>query len=328
MDDRGDPQTGSNALLREALSWIVRLTSGEATAADADSLARWRARSPEHERSFVQALCLREALREAGQEIAAQPDTAVQSVQRWQEKSRGVSRRLLLGGALAASAASVGGLLIARPPLGLWPSFSELSADYRTATGERRQVALSDGTRLDLNTQTSIVVRSSQGQRQIELIAGEAAVSAAAKPLVVLAAETLTTAERSRFNIRFFGEAVRVTCLAGSVAVAWRSRKIDLQPGQQIVYSADEIDEPAMVDPNVVVAWQQGLLIFKDEPLAAVIEEVNRYRVGKIILTKRELEALPVNGVFHLSRLDGVIAQVRSLGAEVTTLPGGFVLLS
>ena len=46
------------------------------------------------------------------------------------------------------------------------------------------------------------------------------------------------------------------------------------------------------------------------------------------ILTKAALGSLPVNGVFHLDRLDGVIAQLRALGAEVTTLPGGFVLLS
>ena len=109
---------------------------------------------------------------------------------------------------------------------------------------------------------------------------------------------------------------------------AWRSRAIALEPGQQVAYSPEVLEEPAEIDPAVVVAWQQGLLIFKDEPLAAVIEEVNRYRLGKIILTKRELESLRVNGVFHLDRLDGVIAQVRSLGAEVTTLPGGFVLLS
>ncbi|WP_375595210.1 FecR domain-containing protein [Algihabitans albus] len=325
MGDRGDPEAGSDALMQEALSWIVRLTSGEATAADADSLARWRAQSSEHERSFVQALCLREALRAAGKEIAELPDSAVQAARYPQQRRRVFNRRVLLGGAVAASAA---GVLIARPPLGLWPSFSELSADYRTGTGERREVLLPDGARLDLNTQTSIVVRSSQGQRQVELIAGEAAISAAASPFVLLAAEARTTAEQARFNVRLLGDRVQVTCLSGSVAVMWRSRAITLEPGQQVAYSPEVLEEPAEIDPAVVVAWQQGLLIFKDEPLAAVIEEVNRYRLGKIILTKRELESLRVNGVFHLDRLDGVIAQVRSLGAEVTTLPGGFVLLS
>ena len=320
MADRKGPDPESDALLAEAFDWVVRLTSGDATVADAEALARWRAQSQAHERSFAEALRLRNALQVAGREVAdppAAPPTAGAA-------TPVIGRRALLGGALAASAA---GLLLARPPLDLWPSFTELSADYRTGTGERREVVLADGTLLDLNTRTSIVLRSSADGPRIELIAGEAAVATAGAPVVVVAGPGGAAAARARFNIRHVGARVGVTCLEGAVDVHWRELSVALGPDRQVVYTADGLGSPRPVDPATVTAWQDGLLVFNDEPLAAVIDEVNRYRAGKIILTKAALGSLPVNGVFHLDRLDGVIAQLRALGAEVTTLPGGFVLL-
>jgi ferric-dicitrate binding protein FerR (iron transport regulator) len=43
-------------LIRDALAWVVRLKSGEATLADAERLADWRSRSPAHESAFRDAV--------------------------------------------------------------------------------------------------------------------------------------------------------------------------------------------------------------------------------------------------------------------------------
>jgi ferric-dicitrate binding protein FerR (iron transport regulator) len=43
-------------LARDALAWILRLKSGEATLADAEHLLDWRAKSPAHESAFRDAL--------------------------------------------------------------------------------------------------------------------------------------------------------------------------------------------------------------------------------------------------------------------------------
>jgi len=43
-------------LIRDALAWVVRLTSGEATLIEAEQLIDWRARSPTHERAFREAM--------------------------------------------------------------------------------------------------------------------------------------------------------------------------------------------------------------------------------------------------------------------------------
>jgi transmembrane sensor len=84
-----------------------------------------------------------------------------------------------------------------------------------------------------------------------------------------------------------------------------------------------------VVDLAQVDAWRRGLLIFSDEPLSQVVDEINRYRPGRIVLANRRLGGIPVNAVFQLDRMDRALSQIREVAdARVTTLPGGVVMLS
>jgi transmembrane sensor len=310
-------------LTHEALEWVIRLKSGEATVADGAALQHWRGQSAAHENAFREAVELWRTLGAVAREISHDEQVARPLARRL------LGRRALLGGAIAASAA---GYLIVRPPLDLWPSLAELSADYRTAKGEMRHLALEQDVSLEMNTLTSIAVRSTQQEERIELISGEATIRtgrAASKPLVLIAAGGRITAVDANFNARCIGGAVSVTCVNGEVEVEQGAHSVRLVAGMQVGYSADGMANPVAVDPAHATAWRNGLLIFENRPLAQVIEEVNRYRPGKIILANGSLGGRLVSGTFHLDRLDDVIGQVmQAFGAHVTTLPAGVVLLS
>jgi transmembrane sensor len=311
----------------EALDWVIRLTSGMATTADAEALSRWRSQSPAHSEAFAEALRLRHALRHAGREFEDGCRQVMIAPRSRELRRHLVSRRAVMGGALAAAAA---GWMIVRPPFALWPSFVELTADYRTGTGERRHLALVEGISLEMNTQTSIAVRSVESETQVELISGETEVSTRrdpAMPFVLIAAGGRSTAAQARFNIRQDQGTVCVTCIEGAVEVARLSGAVRLLPGQQVIYDERGLRPVVSTDTDQATAWRAGLLVFHDTPLAHVLDEVNRYRPGKIILTDQRLGRRPFNGIFHLDRLDGVIAQLQKLGVAVTSLPGGIVLL-
>jgi len=325
MADFDDALARDDSLLSEAFDWVIRLKSGEARVDDAKALARWRAKSPKHDMSFVRAVRLSDALGQAGKELLAEHPAEAKVVPFQPKRERVWGRRAFIGGALAASTI---GVLMVRPPMKLWPSVKELAADFRTAPGEQRNIPLPDGSSIGLNTRTSISVRSGAEGQEVELISGEAMVAAEDRPVAVLAAGGRSEGRLARFNIRYLETAVCVTCLSGNVDIAVRDDRVKLTPRQQVTYSKDRIAPPVSIDPTAVTAWRNRLLIFKKEPLSRVVEEVNRYRKGRIILTNADLEDLLVNGVFHIDRLDGVIAQIRALGAEITELPGGVVLLS
>lgn len=223
--------------------------------------------------------------------------------------------------------------MMVHPPLGAWPSLDELSAGYRTGKGEQRDVAVSSDVSVKLNTQTSLSVLSTGNNPRIELISGEAAVTArrASDSLVVIAGSGQVSAAQADFNVRCLDGAVLTTCLDGVVTVAQGGRSVQLVRNQQIAYStASPMGAlPSSTDPLIATAWRDKLLVFRDQPLTDVVHEVNRYRPGKIVVTNTALGQRLVNGTFHTDQLDDFVAQVRQLfRADVRSLPGGIVLLS
>jgi len=316
-------------LLDEALDWIVRLKTGAPTRADVMALQRWREQDPAHEAAFKAAARLYRHAGIAARELAGEPATPATVVPMAARPRRIMTRRAMLGGAVAAAAASY---MVVHPPLGLWPSLEELSADYRTGKGEQRHVVVAPNVSLELNTQTSVALRGAQDETRIELISGEASVAAKlgpSKSLVMLAGDGRITASQADFNARCIDGVVAVACLGGAVTVTHGGKTVELRPSEQVSYSSTGMDAAAPVEADQVLAWRSGLIIVRDRPLASVVDEVNRYRSGKIIVTNAELRRRVVNGTFQLDRLDHFVAQVEQLfGARVTSLPGGVVLLS
>lgn len=312
-----DPTISAEAqksLKREARQWLVLLTSGRATATDAEALKRWCDRSPDHARAFAEANLLWDSLAMAAERPAHR---------------RVLSRRAVFAGAGAAAAA---GFFVLRPPLDLWPSAAELSADYRTGTGERKRIALEAGVSIDLNTRTSLNLRGESDDDRLELVSGEAAIATAktlTAPLVVTAAGGQVRVTDGQFNVRCDQTRAVVTCERGSVAIDYAGRAVALGDGRQIAYANGALEMAAAVDPSVVMAWRKGQLVFRQTPLAEVVGEINRYRSGRIMLMNDALGRRLVEARVTLDRIDDLIVLIReAYGARVTTLPGGVVVLS
>jgi transmembrane sensor len=70
------------------------------------------------------------------------------------------------------------------------------------------------------------------------------------------------------------------------------------------------------------------MLVFRNAPLVSVIDEVNRYRLGRIILVDSSLGQRLVSARFEIKRLDTVMAQISHVfNVPIKTLPGGLVLV-
>ena len=310
-------------LEQEAHRWVRRLASGEATVAEAKALQSWRDDSAAHAAAFSEAKQFWQAFGPAGHSLREDTQRARHS----QHLSSPIGRRAMIGGALAAS---VAGVMIARPPLGLWPSFSELQADYRTGIGEQRRIAVNADVTVQLNSKTSLSVAAGDADL-INLIAGEASFGTTrrVRPFTVAAAGGEVTAVNARFDIRLRDDGACVTCLAEAVEVTHRGESVMLAPHQRVTYGDRGLAPVVSIEPVQAAAWQEGLMIFNMTPLAEVIEELNRYRSGRIVLLNSEAGQAPVNGRFRIDRPDEALVQIeRAFGVRRRTLPGGLVLLS
>jgi transmembrane sensor len=297
-------------LQSEAHDWLILLTSGRATVADGQALRAWCDQRPEHARAFAEAKSLWQGLGAASRQMV---------------KPRHLGRRVFIGGALAASAAL---FMVSRLVPG---SFAGLNADYQTRVGEQRSVDLGNGLTLELNTQTRLNHRTlPAGMQDIELLGGEIEVQATAQVSVrVQAGSGWMAAQGARFNVRTTGESTCVTCLEGSVQLDVQGQRLSLIQGRQVSYESGVLSAQQTFDPAVITAWTQQLLVFNDATLTSVIDEINRYRPGMLVLLNHELGQRKVQARFRLDQLAGVASLIRdAYGAKCTELPGGVVLLS
>lgn len=324
-------------LQQQAHDWLLRLHGAPVTQADADAFRRWRALDARHAVAFAQARALWNALDPALQSgsvsapaSAPAPTAPVHlprpgSTGHARPRRVNLKRRAFLGGAVAAAA---GGWLAVRSPLGMWPELDALGADYRTATGEQRHldihgIGVAMGTRTDLRRIDGGDIALGQGEAQFSLPARGSAGFA-----VHVDGARVTPAAGARINVRCVGADVRVTCLAGAAVLARGARTVTLQPGWQARLGGDRIASVAQVATDRIDAWRQGWLVADDQPLAEVVEEINRYRRGRIVITGAALQTRRVQARIPLRDLDTFIALVRDVyGARVVNMPGGVVLL-
>lgn len=322
MTEPADKLSDLDPVMREAIAWVARLRSGEATTADAEALNEWRKLGAHHEAAFRQAALLWRNFAAVG----AGTDGELDHIGR----NRQISRRIFIGGSLA-TAAGVAGLMAVQPPFGLWPSLQEFSANYRTGKGEQRQVTFGPAISFKLNTLTSIADKSTPDQQRIELISGEALIDARLskqKPLIVIAGNGRVLASRAKFNARCINGVTSIACLDGAVEIEQHAHAVRLEAGQELAYSAEKFGAQDKVDLAEVTSWETGLLIFHDRPLTAVVDEINRYRAGRIIVLNPELGQRIIDATFHVDHLDNFLVQAQQLfGAKVTNLPGGIALL-
>jgi len=310
------------AIEAEARAWARHLATGRPTTVDAQAFLQWRAQSPAHTLAWAEAS---RDWRNVGQ-IAhafrvrqAHPETAPVSSQ----------RRWFLGAA-ASAVATLGVAAVAAPPLGLWPSWSELDADYRTAIGEQRDILLDGQVRLLLNTRTSVALRPEAGMTRIELIAGEAAVQNPRRdPMEIVAGEGRIRLEAGEVEVRWLaGGKVRVFCTEGRAELRHPAQRLALQARDEVSYGSARVGAPSQVAVNGESAWRHGVVVFDDMALPDAVDEINRYRPGRVVLLGDRLAQQHISGRFRIGALDQAIAQIQQLyGADIRTL-GNMVVLS
>ncbi len=297
------------AVLQRAAEWMARLWSDDASVADADACAAWRAAHPEHERAWARLQRFTQQFDALPREVAR---GALAPVPR---HATGRRRALQLLGLIAAG----GGAALLTQESDVW---QRAASDYRTAVGETRAIVLADGTQLVLDTASAIDVRYSASERRIVLRAGAILVTSAHetapvyRPLLVATPQGTATALGTRFSVRLDDDASQVAVFQGAVAlqpVRDGAPALHLQAGQQAGYTRHAVHDVAGVEDSAA-AWADGSLVAERMRLDQLLAELGRYRHG-VLRCDASIAALRVTGVFSLRDTD------RSLANLALSLP-------
>jgi transmembrane sensor len=208
-----------------------------------------------------------------------------------------------------------------------------MRADYYTVVGEVRSITLADGTRVDLNTDSAIVVRYSQAERRIRLLRGEAFFDVSRnpkRPFVVDASSLTATALGTQYGVRAalgdsFGD---VQVEQGGVEVISSRDQIVLEAGGVARLTAPGHLASTTADVANETAWRSGKLVFSGQPLRDVLATLERYRYGRIVVLDSTAAEQRVSGIFDLNDTDQALrALEENLPVSVTHLTGLMVVV-
>jgi transmembrane sensor len=236
---------------------------------------------------------------------------------RWVRSKRfAIAHRLAI--AAGVLVAVIGGLFV-------WTQQPDV---YSTRAGERRVVTLSDGSQVALDARSEVKVRYSAHARELTLASGQARFDVAhdiERPFSVTADGHRVIATGTSFNVDMFGPSLLVTLIEGHVVVSSSTptfsqptnidSQIDhiiLDAGEQVVFSPQAPPSVAHVNLGQATAWENGEVVFENDPLPIVVARINRYARHGVVIADTQTSELRISGVFHTGDIDGFVSTIAA----------------
>lgn len=295
--------------------WAARIEGGRLSNSDQTKLNAWLAQSPQH-RALLSEYCqfsadlevTLPALVEVG--AIALPSVSAPRKKWW-------TSPWTISSALAAAACVTLALWVAQP--------RNVHQTVATSVGQRQTMTLPDGTRIELNAQTSLLIENTRAERHVRLADGEIFLTVSkdkSRPFIVETPNGSVRVTGTIFDVRSEGsDALKVTVVEGSVqvrpgefATGHGQSPVSLTAGDQLSASASgvsvtNIPASALDDQ---LAWRQGQVVFDGVPLREALARFAHYH-GRGITATPDASQLKVGGRFSLDDLDGFFSALETI---------------
>ena len=316
------------------IDWCLRLSDGTMSPQDRAQLHDWLAGDPTRGEQLGVALAAWDAVEAAADapEMLVLRREALGAVHRagqrrwlrtWFAPSPVLWARPMLWAIAAALvlALSLGSLL-------RWHGGRE---EYRTGIGERRVIALADGSRLSLDADSVVTVAFTAQRRNIVLEQGRARFKVAKDPLrpfAVRSGRNVIVATGTEFSVERLSQEVRVALFEGHVAVLrdtpqGQTNEIVRRDGRR--FTAERALTPGFeiglpvsgtigsIGPAIGNdGWGAEQVSFTSETLGTAAERMNRYAERRRITVDPDVADVRISGVFNIGDVDAVAQAIAA----------------
>jgi transmembrane sensor len=319
--------------MHTAAIWWTQLRDPEPSTDLLERWNAWMAADPANAQAFAQLNALGEAI------AHAPSGQRQQLIDEFAPRRAARPRRPRLAAAAAVIGLALGGWWLLRGGLDM----AAPSRQYTSAVGEDRDIHLADGTAVQLGAASTLTTRYAADRRDIDLRAGEAFFTVTHdgdRPFVVTAGPLHIEDLGTAFNVRRTGQRVSVAVTEGrvrlspsdgaSLGASAASGRLDLVAGQRAEYDpatgAISVSEVAV---EHAAAWRRHRLEFVNEPLSAVLANVNRYSHQPIQLADPRLGELMFTGTVDTTTIDSWVGALPHVfPVQVSTFADHVVLSS
>ena len=326
--------TRATDIEQRASEWMIRSEGGDFTDGQRADMERWL-ENPRHKITFLR---IREAWRRASRMRSARPldgnvdpdllKNADLSLRTGNDTNKsGWPFRIAAAAALTLIIYLVGlaGWITLQPPDWI---------KYTTSVGGYENIALADGSGIQLNTDSEIRARLTAHVREIQLIRGEALFQVAndrQRPFTIKAANVAVhvnqvdeTAAALVVRLRT-PSTVDISVTRGSVRLEPEERLFDIAFRHSAVPVSTIVEgDMAAIRPEGVhltrvgleelnrkLSWTAGLLSFQGETLSEVTDEFNRYNRKHLIVTDPSIANRRIGGAFQATDPESFVSALR-----------------
>jgi len=339
---------------------IDRLISGDADSGDAAALQALFERHPDQRTWYdVQRDAVRarfrfgtppdvadsfERLRSLMPHVDAA--SATQVVEPW-GRVLGATRLFLAGGrhatndlrrygfGLMAGVAAIALMMVASVKMS---SFFSAGADasqshfYATARGQRTAVVLPDGSRVMLTPETQLRFSTdARGARQVDLT-GEAFFSVAPqahRPFIVRTGSVMTRVLGTNFDVRHYSNEseTQVAVTSGRVEIGGQFTPVVLVAGAVGRMTDSSVVVSVNGNADGIASWTEGHLVFRDIPVATMLQALGRWYGYEFHLTDSTLAASHVWIGLNADQPSAALNTVKAVLGVTMTFDGNVVTL-
>jgi transmembrane sensor len=306
----------------KAAAWFGRRNFWVWREEDQTEFERWLAQSPSHEIAYWRLV---------GAWSRTERLSALHRPARAPVASSGVFSPFIRRAVAAFGVASILGAAA-------WAYLSEPSARiFQTPLGGRQALTFSDGTVVELNTDTVLRARIDSRHRSAELIRGEAyfkirhddrdpfVVTAVGHRIVDLGTEFVIRADAGQIRVSLVTGRARIEAAVGSN----QPPAMELTPGDVATASATSlsISRKSAVELSNNIAWRRGLLVFKYTPLREAVAEINRYNDEKLVIADASVAGRTIYGTIPTQDVQAFVrVTTGALGLHVEKRGTEFVI--
>ena len=282
----------------QAVTWLVRLTSGDITSDELAAFARWRQADSRHETALAEARVLWVSMG-MSLENYYQPD-ALNGISPHEQARRRLWRWQVM---LPTAGLLLFSVMMTQNWLSRW------QYDHYTASGEQRMLSLDDGSRMWLDADSAADVRVNSGQRFVRLARGEAffdVVHNPVQPFIVDAGVGEVKVLGTAFGVQRDGDGMVVTVERSKVKLSRKDHPdMQLNANQQAeLHNGLDSAKITTVNAGQVLSWHQGQLVFEEQPLGSILATLKRYDKRVIVFNNDRLAAIKLNAIIDINHLD------------------------
>lgn len=282
----------------EAAGWFVRLRDAALSDAERRDFSAWLRQSPDHASAFQE-------VSQIWSSLSALPLAVSDPAAGVSGRPMGISRRQwVTGAAVAAGAAALGG----------WAMMP--STDISAAFGTPKSFALALGAAVDLDSLSALAVVAGEPNPTAHLHHGQL-FAAIARPsgrgVSLIVPFGTVHAEHAAFNLKMERRRALLSVQSGHVTVErQKGGTITLEALTELPFGAEVVDPVRKIAASRVAPWRTGRLVFDRTLLVDAIDDINRYRPGRVMIGDPRLDDRPVTGHFDLSEADAALATLMA----------------